>query len=85
MERKSMIQKMLREGLNLPKQKPDITTQIMTYEDGGLDNKQTLELFSELIKTGMINGLQGNYHRTSNSIINAGYLDSDGNILKQID
>jgi hypothetical protein len=57
----------------------------MAYEEGDLDDKQTLELFSELIKTGTINGLQGSYHKTANNIINAGYLDSEGNILKQID
>lgn len=55
---------------------------IMDYEMGLLNDKKTLELFSELIKTGMAWSLQGSYGRMAVSLIEAGYLDKKGKILK---
>lgn len=49
---------------------------------GLLNDKKTLELFSELIKTGMAWSLQGSYGRMAVSLIEAGYLDKKGKILK---
>ena len=55
---------------------------IMSFEDGSLGDEKTLELFSELIKTGMVNHLQGFYGRTAAEMMKQGYLDRSGKILK---
>ena len=55
---------------------------IIQYECGELDDNGTLELFSELIKTGQAWRLQGHYGRTASAIIDAGYISKDGEILE---
>lgn len=57
---------------------------IIDYEMGGLSDVATLKLFSELIKTGQAWTLQGHYGRTAIALIDVGYLDQQGNILKEI-
>jgi hypothetical protein len=54
---------------------------ITEYETGDLSPKQTLELFSQLIKNGILWQLQGSYQRTARTMMDQGYLDSAGNIL----
>jgi hypothetical protein len=63
---------------------PDVT-QIIAYEQGKLDTPAILALFADLIKTGMAWSLQGSYGRMANTLIAAGYLDRQGNILKETD
>jgi len=58
---------------------------IMLYEQGELDANGTLELFSELVKTGMAWTLQGSYGRAAMGMIQRGWLDENGNILKDFD
>lgn len=61
----------------------DVVNAIMDYECGTMETTdQILELFSNLIKTGKINHLQGTYGRTAKNLIESGYLDHDGNILE---
>lgn len=55
---------------------------LMDYEDGSLSDNETVELFSELIKSGTIYSLQGSYGRQAERLIIAKYLDERGNILK---
>lgn len=55
---------------------------IIQYECGELDDNGTLELFSDLIKTGQAWRLQGHYGRTASAIIDAGYISKDGEILE---
>lgn len=62
----------------------DLINKIIAYESGELDAEKTLELFSELIKTGQVWHLQGMYGRTAKRLIEHGYLDIHGNILKNI-
>jgi hypothetical protein len=59
----------------------DVVGQIMAYEDGELDDAETLELFSELVKSGMAWSLQGSYGRAAAALIEAGYLSPTGEIL----
>lgn len=54
---------------------------IIRYEAGDLDEEETLDLFSQLIRTGMAWTLQGHYGRTAKSLIDAGAIDWDGTIL----
>ena len=53
---------------------------IMDYECGDLNDKETLELFSHLIKNGMAWNLQGHYGRTANQLINNDYICKNGKI-----
>ncbi len=61
----------------------DCVGAIMEYESGEMDAKRILDLFSELIHSGMAWKLQGNYGRTAQSLIENGYLDKDGNIIHE--
>ena len=45
---------------------------IIDYENGDLDEEQTIELFQKLIDTGTIMHLQGSYQRMANDLINQG-------------
>jgi hypothetical protein len=63
--------------------KSALTDMIIAFEMGELDNQKTLELFSILVKNGMAWTLQGSYGRTAMRMMESGYLDKNGNILKQ--
>lgn len=63
----------------------DVTNRIIDYECGHLDDKQTLRLFKELVKTGMAWDLQGHYGRTAQSLIDNAWLDDDGNYGPMVD
>ena len=52
----------------------NITTQIIKYEDGDLDHAETVELFQELVSSGMIDHLQGSYHRMALFLIESGKI-----------
>ena len=58
-------------------------TKIIRWENGEMNPEETLEFFSELIKTGDINHLQGIYGRTAENYIKTGFLDRRGNILRR--
>jgi len=60
----------------------DKVDMIIAYECGELDDNGTLELFSNLIKSGQAWSLQGHYGRTARAIIEAGYISKDGEILE---
>ena len=53
---------------------------IMGYECGDLNDKETLELFSHLIKNGMVWNLQGHYGRTARELIEYDYISKNGEI-----
>ena len=50
------------------------------YEAGYLDMRETLELFSQLIRTGRAWNLQRLYIRTTRHLIDAGYITLRGQI-----
>jgi hypothetical protein len=66
------------------KTKYDRINSIIAFEQGDLGDEGVLELFSDLIKTGMAWSLQGFYGRTAASLIEAGYIGKDGTILRGI-
>ena len=51
----------------------NLTSQIIKYEEDGLDEEQTIELFQQLIDTGMVWELQGHYGRTAMYMLDNGY------------
>jgi hypothetical protein len=57
----------------------------ISYESGELSNEKTLELFSMLVKNGHAWSPQGSYGRTAHNLIENGYLDNQGNILRQFE
>lgn len=54
---------------------------IMAYENGELSESQTVELFSNLLRSGLVWQLQGSYGRQAADFINAGILSVKGDIL----
>jgi len=52
----------------------DMVGKIMDYEAGQLCDDAIIELFQELVDTGMAWQLQGSYGRTASALINAGYV-----------
>ncbi len=57
---------------------------IIAYEQGELSEEQTLDLFSELIKSGLCWRLQGYYGRTAKSLIENDIIDHQGKILVSV-
>lgn len=55
--------------------------QIIAYEQGELDEADTLALFGELIATGMAWSLQGSYGRQAAAFIEAGLISREGEVL----
>ena len=71
-------------SLNVDKSHIDIVSQIIEYESGEMSNEKTLIFFAELVKNGMAWTLQGSYGRMAHSLIEAGYIDRNGKILKNL-
>ena len=62
----------------------DIPGMLFAYEDGKLDDAETLTLFGDLVASGLAWSLQGHYGRAAAALIENGYLDRAGNILHKI-
>jgi len=57
-----------------------LVNNIIAYESGELTNQEVVYLFAELVKSGMAWTLQGHYGRTASALIEAGYIDREGNV-----
>lgn len=53
---------------------------IISYEQGDLSDYETVNLFADLVRTGLAWELQGHYGRAASDLIEAGYLDREGNV-----
>lgn len=60
-----------------------IVDEIMVYEDGGMSTNEVIHFFGKLIKADLAFSLQGSYGRQAQSLIDMGYLDADGKVLKE--
>jgi len=47
---------------------------IIDYENGNLNDEETIELFQHLLDSGLVWQLQGHYGRVAESLIEAGYI-----------
>lgn len=56
---------------------------IIRYESGESSNKETLELFSKLVKTGRAWSLQGSYGRTAKAMIENELLSVRGELTSK--
>lgn len=63
----------------------DTVTNIIAYENGEFSPDETLEFFSSIIKSGQVWHLQGSYQRAALGFIDAGFIKTDGTILKRVD
>ena len=52
----------------------NLTERITEYEQGKLDEQQTIQLFQELVDSGLAWNLQGHYGRTAYQLIEAGLV-----------
>lgn len=52
----------------------DEMSSIIAYEEGELDENETIELFQGLVDSGLAWQLQGHYGRTAVALIEAGYV-----------
>lgn len=55
-----------------------LVDKIIAYEQGEIDEAGILQLFAELIESGMAWTLQGSYGRTAQALIDAEYISEDG-------
>jgi hypothetical protein len=51
---------------------------LIAFEQGDLDDEQTIDLFQGLINTGLAYQLQGFYGRTAEALIEAGHCTRRG-------
>lgn len=59
---------------------PDVN-KIIAFESGDLDDEGVLELFGELIASGVAWQLQGTYGRTADALIRQGLISPEGEVL----
>jgi hypothetical protein len=60
--------------MSLAKRLTGMTSRIIAYESGELDDDATLLLFQDLVDTGMVWQLQGHYGRTAAALIEEGLI-----------
>ena len=56
---------------------PDID-KIMAYENGELDDDETIALFQSMLDDGTVWQLQGHYSRTATALLNQGSIHPKG-------
>jgi hypothetical protein len=55
----------------------DLTDRLIAYETGELSEDEVLELFQELVDTGLAWQLQGRYGRTAQALLEEGLITGD--------
>jgi hypothetical protein len=52
----------------------DLTSRIIAFEEGELESEEVIELFQDLVNTGLAWQLQGSYGRMARGLIEAGEI-----------
>lgn len=52
----------------------EILSSIIAYEEGLLEEEEVVELFTNLLRTGLVWQLQGHYQRTVAALVQAGLI-----------
>jgi hypothetical protein len=60
---------------------PDVD-KLMAWENGDLSDKETVDFFASLVKSGLAWKLQGMYGRAAAGMIKEGLVSSDGQVLR---
>jgi hypothetical protein len=60
----------------------NLVDKIIQFEMGEMTDKEIIELFAELVKTGQAWMLQGSYGRLARRLIETGYIDRRGNVIR---
>ena len=55
----------------------ELTSDIVSYEEGNMEAEHIAEMFKDMMNNGMIVSMQGHYQRTANDLIEAGILRQD--------
>jgi hypothetical protein len=63
----------------------DLTSKIMAWECGEMEDiNDVIDFFADLVKTGLAFRLQGDYGRQAAVLIERGYINNHGVVLKYI-
>jgi len=54
----------------------ELTQQLIEYEQGNLDDSETIQLFQELVDSGLAWNLQGHYGRTAYALLQEGLINA---------
>ena len=54
----------------------ELTQQLIDYEEGNLNDSETIQLFQELVDSGLAWNLQGHYGRTAYAMLEEGLITS---------
>ena len=54
----------------------ELTERIIQYEKGELNQEQTIQLFQELVDSGIVWDLQGHYGRLAYQLLEAGLINT---------
>lgn len=71
------------EDMNESDKKFDKVAFMMDFEDGEMSDKDMVNGFAELTKSGAVWKLQGAYGRVAKLLIDDGIIDKQGNILNK--
>jgi hypothetical protein len=52
-----------------------VINQVIAYEQGELDEEGIIDMFQQLINSGLAWQMQGSYGRTAKALIDAGYCE----------
>lgn len=58
-----------------------LVERVIRYENGSMDEDEAVAFIAEIVKSGMVNHLQGAYGRTAESLIAAGIINTEGEVL----